>query len=77
MKIKLKNSFGETSAGSLVDAAISVTGVAYFYDESGAGWYLTTSDFTIEKKELMTEEKNKFTTLRDFLGQDLSRIEFK
>ena len=78
MKIKLKTARGSHTIGQIIDAAKNpISGNFMSYDSLGTVWYYMPTDCEEVIEEISSEPKSIHTSIRDLIGQDMARIEFK
>ena len=84
MKIKVLAKIGKLKPGDIVDAAVaSDKQRAFAWDDDNVSWYLTQEQFEILEEQAPEitwkpqEIQTTFVSLREIIGQDLARIEFK
>lgn len=80
MKIKVLNPMGSLQYGEICDAIenpINRENVVVF-DSNGSSWHLYAGNFQrVEESNFQGSTELKATTIRDLIGQDLARIEFR
>lgn len=79
MKIKIIiNQLGQLNSGDIVDAAVSKDkSAAVAFENAGTTyWYLCSGQFEI-LSESQEQEQSFAGSLRELVGQDMARIEFK
>jgi hypothetical protein len=81
MKIKLKQDFGSIASGEIVDAAYNLpSDYMYFFDHQGVGYLAYPHHYEVVGSDTITTTKETSTfqlTLKELLGQEVARIEFK
>ena len=77
MKIKMLEAYGTVNVGDIVEAFMSPSYQrAAFFDSQDQLWNLSWDKFEIITEQSKPTEKG-LVSLRELLGQDIARIEFK
>ena len=77
MKIKLTAPIGSILADTIIDAAVAPDKLqAYVYDPiyQSTGFYVYAGQFEVIQEQKINSQT---MSIRDLIGQDLARIEFK
>lgn len=81
MKIKLLVYVNDKyKPGSIAEAVVSFdkTSACFYHDDaSNSAWFLSENQFQIAAEQEKLDNKSLVLSVREFLGQDLARIEFK